>query len=256
MNTYSPVTILAGGSLVVLALLGAIFWGGSLSTRVLNPVSSAYGQYVAPAKLTVGQRTVITWKINVGQPAYPSVKIELCRSRFFGQRCTTLVPETPNDGSASIVVPKVASGSAALRLTPRRQIRGQLLSRLSIAANVSIVASSPSASRPQPAGGGESGSSDGGGGGGGSGGGSSDGGGGSGGDTQGSAPQVSGSAQFIVPTNGSVVDAGVDLDVRVQLSEGMPGQLTCQQWLLDGRPLTGADWVGGQSPDLSDGPCP
>ncbi len=65
------------------------------------------------------------------------------------------------------------------------------------------------------------------------------------------APQV----QFLLPAASSIVEAGADLDVRVQLSETETSQLACQQWFLDGRPLTIADWVSGQSPDLRDGPC-
>lgn len=365
----TPLLLTALAGLLLLVLLFAAAFSSTLGSRALNPASSTYGRYVGPASVAAGQPAVVTWFVSPGQPAYPSVKIELCRGRLFGQRCVTINPDTPNDGASLVFIPRLAAGPAALRLTPRRTPQGQLLPRFSIAGDVTVVGRSsartigpanvgggaifsltPAGPRvavsqgtsydvflPDPItrkkveicwrdgardrcrtlataavgasahvtmptippgraylkvsergdnglltgrifyqrallvtpprlaqqprdNGGDSGGGDSGGGGGG---GESRGGGSGQGDASGTAPtppvappQVAGaSAQFTLPTDGSAYDANANLDVWVLLTETSSSRLRCQQWLLDGRTLTSVDWVGGQSPDLSDGPC-
>ena len=241
-----------------------LFFSVSVGVAILAILAASYtaflGARVAPGTKfrILGPDTVVAGRVHIVQwdisPRaiwqYPSEKIELCRGRLFGVRCVTLTPDTPNDGAARVAIPRnFPVGTAYLRLTAR-SIRGALFASRSAARPITVQPARPRAiggsrvppqpvppPEPESGGGGGSGGDSGGGGG-------------------GSPPLVAtASAVFLSPLAGDRPSANGSLLTQVRLRWQEGNEPSCQEWKLDGRTLTTSDWLGGQSPDLSDGPC-
>src|SRR6185436_9541629 len=69
-------------------------------------------------------------------------------------------------------------------------------------------------------------------------------------------PTTAASADFVAPEENQIVNLGQALETRVSLTGTDVTQLACEQWLLDGVPMSSAQWVGGSAPAPQLSPCP
>jgi hypothetical protein len=231
------------------------------STRPIKIAATAAGKVIDLAKgggtalktLTpAGPRVTVTQKLSylllLPEPGTIK-KIEICRTSGKRDACKPLASAVSGT-SVQIKIPVMKTGQAYIRGTERNaagQLTGRELFRRLVAVQAAPVEIS------QESGGGS--------GGGGGGGGSGGGGGGSSNNAESnnaSAPTATPNiptAEFVVPVQDETVVADSAMDVRVKLTQTSTNELSCQQWILDGVELTTNDWDGGQSPDLSAGPC-
>ena len=74
-------------------------------------------------------------------------------------------------------------------------------------------------------------------------------------DTPTPTPAIGGArAEILDPVDGATIN-GNTLITSVKLTQPPGQQFGCQQWEIDGQVLTSSDWVGGNAPDKSAGPC-
>lgn len=205
---------------VLLTILAAAAFTTFLSGKVIGPAKSA--------KLSAAQGRVLN--LALPKSALPK-KVELCRGK--PQKCVVLA-SSAKGASVTVKIPsKYPVGDSIVKISARKGPN-----QLSLLSSRAVYVR-----RSDPEGGSGGGGNGGGGGGSGS----------SGGQTEPVLSQSRVFADFVSPEGNA--RGQEPLDVRVQLSGANAADIKCQQWLLDGRVLTVADWEGGQAPDLSSEPC-
>lgn len=224
--------------LAIIFVLITFIGGNNIGARLLNKKAVGGGKTIEKLSST-GLRSVVKQKgvYLVTLPVSENAKkVEVCQTKGTRATCRTVAGNVKGT-EVQINVPSLPAGPAFLRVT-ERDASGAITGREVFRRNLTILAVANKATEEN--------------GGGGSGGGGGGGGGSSGGNNQG--PSVP-SAEFVVPVDDEVVTANVDMDTRVKLTDVGASNLSCQEWILDGKTLTNSDWVDGQSPDLSEGAC-
>lgn len=243
--------VIAGAVFLVIIIILSTFYSDLLGAKV---APGKKFKILGPSSLQAGTLATITWDISTQDAKkYPYEKIEYCYGKQPKPKCVLLATAARNNGKAIVKVPaSLPVTRGALKFTARTPQK-QLVPTFVVLSNTITTKKASSTPTPQE----ESG-----GGGGGSGsGGSSDGDGDSG-----STPAVQSTtplptttpqvrAEFLSPLDDELFTVGDPIDVQVQLSETNVTKLSCQQWFLDGVPLTGTQWDNGQSPDLSGETC-
>ncbi|MCE9642993.1 MAG: hypothetical protein K8Q97_01565 [Candidatus Andersenbacteria bacterium] len=229
------------GAIVVIVL--AILFSPYIGTRVAPGLSF---KILGPSVLKTGERMTITWDVSTqGSRAYPYEKIEFCPGKT-SIGCVQLSAVAPNTGKAVVEIPQLKSKTGYIRLTARDASK-KLLWMLSSRSPVKVVPGKTVIAVQQP--------SDNSGGGGG-GGGSNDGG---GSDptpnptatlTVTPAPSTAAtpSIVFTAPAPGSSVLTGSSVQVQATMTYSSTDPITCQTWLLDGKPIANTAWNNGVPP--------
>lgn len=209
---------------------GKVLMSSLSGTRLVTvQVAGVGGGPVSQASVSKGGNITLT----VGNPKVKK-KVEICQQKA-GKEACKLVAASVSGEKVTVKVPANAPvGNSYFKVT-ERSADGKATNKVLVQRAVTVKAQTAKTEESGGSGGGGSG----GGGGGGGGGGSS----GSGGGESASAPK----AQFTFPASGETISDS-SLSVRVKLSDTNRGELSCQQWLLDGVQLEVKDWVSGQAP--------
>ena len=118
MKSVSSRPIIIGSSLLagllVIALIG--IFSQYIMTRVAPGLSF---HIIGPSSLQIGSKATITWDTNPENSAkYPMEKIEFCTDKN-GKDCILLASSVPNNGKATVTIPKLNVGKGYLKLSAR-----------------------------------------------------------------------------------------------------------------------------------------
>jgi len=110
--------LLGAAALLVLLFILAGVYSSFLGARYATGLKF---NILGPDVIIAGDKANISWDSSPENfAAYPTEKIEVCKSKIYGRQCKTLASSVSNKGKATVTVPKnTPLGASYLRLTAR-----------------------------------------------------------------------------------------------------------------------------------------